>query len=162
MRLQNLIGRKFTRWLVVSRASDGLPGHPRWNCVCECGNKSIVCGSNIRSGGSKSCGCLLPDLRPTVIERFNSKIIPEPNSGCWLWTASINEWGYGTFNVAGKNVLAHRQSFELHRGPIPAGLQVLHHCDTPCCVNPSHFFLGTNHDNVLDSHRKGRHFIPRR
>lgn len=45
----------------------------------------------------------------------------------------------------------------LTRGEIPEGLQVLHKCDTRCCINPDHLFLGTNKDNVDDKVRKGRH-----
>ena len=36
------------------------------------------------------------------------------------------------------------------------GLGVLHRCDTPLCVNPSHLFLGTNADNTHDAQAKGR------
>lgn len=52
---------------------------------------------------------------------------------------------------------ANRISHELHNGLIPEGMQVLHHCDVPACVNPTHLFLGTAVDNVEDKLRKGRH-----
>lgn len=51
---------------------------------------------------------------------------------------------------------AHRASWELHNGPVPEGLMVLHHCDVRNCVNPEHLFLGTNKDNLEDCARKGR------
>ena len=84
------------------------------------------------------------------------------SSGCWNWTAHIDEWGYGTFQVGSrtdhttKSVLAHRVSWELSVGPIPEGMNVLHKCDNPCCVRPDHLFLGTCADNVHDMQRKGR------
>ena len=52
---------------------------------------------------------------------------------------------------------AHRYSWEIHKGPIPDGLFVLHRCDVPACVNPSHLFLGNNQENVDDMMNKGRH-----
>ena len=85
-----------------------------------------------------------------MMERFNDKYIPEPNSGCWLWTANTNQDGYGFFWLNGRNESAHRVSWLLHRGPIPDGLCALRRCDNPCCVKPGHLFLGTTSDNATD------------
>jgi HNH endonuclease len=76
--------------------------------------------------------------------------------GCWLWTAATKGRGYGHFWDGEKNVSAHRFSWILHHGEIPAGMMVCHTCDTPACVRPSHLFLASNRENVLDSVRKGR------
>jgi hypothetical protein len=75
---------------------------------------------------------------------------------CWLWKAGKNEWGYGIYAVNGRPKKAHRHSYEMTYGLIPDGLLVCHVCDRPACVNPRHFRLGTNQDNMHDMIRKGR------
>lgn len=94
----------------------------------------------------------------TLRERFEAKFIPEPNSGCWLWTAAVNRGGYGSIGTGRKaqTMLAHRAAYELYCAPVPADMDVLHKCDTPACVNPAHLRLGTAADNVRDMVQKGR------
>lgn len=67
--------------------------------------------------------------------------------------------GYANLRVNRKSIKAHRFSWELHNGPIPDGLKVLHKCDVRHCVNPDHLFLGTIKDNVDDMIQKGRKVI---
>lgn len=54
---------------------------------------------------------------------------------------------------------AHRISWQLHFGPIPLGMWVLHHCDNPPCVRPDHLFLGTHPENMADRMAKGRNVL---
>lgn len=94
-------------------------------------------------------------------ERFEDKYIPEPNSGCWLWTGSLTRGGYGHIrDMVGDNWgmrRAHRVSYELNKGDIPQGKVIMHTCDNPLCVNPSHLKVGTNLENTRDKVSKGRH-----
>ena len=83
--------------------------------------------------------------------------IPEPNSGCWIFTEYTNPEGYGMLSWNGKRLLAHRLSYIAFVGEIPEGLCVLHRCDTPCCVNPNHLWIGSRGDNNRDMTVKGRH-----
>ncbi|HYE58590.1 MAG TPA: HNH endonuclease signature motif containing protein [Rhodothermales bacterium] len=93
--------------------------------------------------------------------RFFAKVdksgpVPEhrPELGpCWLWTASKNGTGYGAFcvyidlNKMGR-AMAHRWSYEHHKGPIPAGKEIHHICGTPACVNPDHLEPVTRQENL--------------
>lgn len=92
----------------------------------------------------------------TDVQRFEDKYIPEPNSGCWLWTGSIRGSGYGYFRYQGRNEYPHRFAYMAYKGSIPAGMEVCHRCDERSCVNPDHLFIGTRQDNIRDMIRKGR------
>jgi hypothetical protein len=75
---------------------------------------------------------------------------------CWKWTAQKRWDGYGRFLVKGKPQWSHRFAYELHYGPIPEGMHVLHSCDHPECTNPRHLRLGTHDENMAEMHAKGR------
>jgi hypothetical protein len=91
----------------------------------------------------------------TLSEIITSRSIPEPNTGCWLWTGTLGLDGYGKIKRAGKTYRAHRLSYELFCDA-PGEMLVMHKCDTPLCVNPDHLSLGTPADNMEDKVAKGR------
>lgn len=81
----------------------------------------------------------------------------QKTDGCWIWRGSLHDWGYGHLRHGGKDFKAHRVAWALINGPIPEGMEVLHSCDNPPCVNPSHLFLGTQQDNIDDMMQKGHY-----
>lgn len=92
-------------------------------------------------------------------ERFMRKVRKDV-SGCWIWEgARHNKTGYGSFQPGGRGsptTGAHRYSYEMHKGPAPKGLHVMHSCDNRRCVNPDHLSLGTPKNNTDDMLAKGR------
>lgn len=95
--------------------------------------------------------------RHSTVDRFWARVQKNPD-GCWLFAGA--KWcPAGHIYLAredGSRVSAHRFSYELHFGPIPKGLVVMHSCDVPRCVNPAHLSVGTQRDNVHDAMAKGR------
>jgi hypothetical protein len=93
----------------------------------------------------------------SIRERLEKWSIPEPNTGCTLWFGVVNRRGYGRLHVSGRLHLAHRLSYELEHGPVPAGRLVLHKCDQTACIQATHLFVGTHRDNMADCAAKGRY-----
>ncbi len=92
----------------------------------------------------------------TDIERFDCKVTAPDERGCWNWTSTKTKKGYGTFWIAGARLYAHRVRWVREHGQIPSGLCILHKCDNPSCVNPSHMQTGTKAENNADMWAKGR------
>lgn len=120
---------------------------------CDCGNEIRTHRSHW--GRNRTCGRSCPFRTVSPADRYWAKV--QKTDACWGWTAATDNHGYGFIMVNKVPKKAHRISWELHHGPIPDGLHVLHKCDNPRCSNPDHLFLGTHSDNMLDKVRKGRH-----
>lgn len=99
---------------------------------------------------------------PVELERFHSRYIPEPNTGCWLWEGAIDTKGYGQIRTKERLWQAHRFSLFIEMGDkFKHNLCVLHICDNSYCVNPKHLRQGTHQDNMRDCQQKGRNRVPR-
>lgn len=95
--------------------------------------------------------------RRDVVERFWERVHMLPDlPGCWLYDGHQKR-GYAHIRLDDYSLqYVHRFSYELHHGPIPEGMKVLHRCDTPLCVRPDHLWLGTQAANMADMAVKGR------
>lgn len=97
-------------------------------------------------------------VRATFEERYARLAFPEPNSGCFIWTGSLDRNGYGRLGIGysaednRRTTWAHRAAYEHFVGPIPDGLVIDHKCRMKCCVNPAHLEPVTQLENC----RRGR------
>ena len=134
--------------------------------VCECCGKLALARGMCSASYQKWRKRTPPAERAAITpeSRFWAKVNrdgPTPLhapwlSNCWMWTAATGHWGYGKLSSNKRWYAAHRRSYEMAHGPIPAGCLVLHRCDTPACVRPSHLRIGTARDNTQDMRSKGR------
>lgn len=67
---EDLTGKRFGWLTVVSRVENSPPGNPKWNCKCGCGGNKAVFVGNLKSGGTKSCGCRAKIVRH---DRYKTK-----------------------------------------------------------------------------------------
>jgi hypothetical protein len=96
---------------------------------------------------------MAPKVRP-VEDRFWEKV--DKSGDCWLWTACLNNLGYGTFMYNTTPIGSHRMAWLLTYGMITDGMFLLHSCDNPKCVNPSHLREGTHAENMNDMKQRKR------
>lgn len=96
-------------------------------------------------------------------EKLESRIIPEPMSGCWLWIGAQDKHGYGLIDWEGRRQQAHRVVYEQVIQVIPIGLFLDHfHCDLKGCVNPAHVRPITSGENTLRSTTTIAHQLKKR
>lgn len=100
-KIKDLTGQKFALLTVLNKA-ESVNGKAYWNCVCECGNKTTVSGTNLRSGSVKSCGCLKHKTKKTH-HLSNTRLYR-------IWNAIIqrcnnkNHWAYKYYGAKGITV----------------------------------------------------------
>lgn len=140
--------------------SDSQTTHLYGYCHCGCGNETDGVYPKTASDRGQVKGepkRFLPGhanivrSRPAE-ERFWEKVDQDGPNGCWIWTGTKNEQGYGRFALfcrPTRQVRAYRYSYELLVGPIPEGLELDHLCRNRGCVNPDHLEPVTHRENTL-------------
>jgi DNA-binding transcriptional regulator YdaS (Cro superfamily) len=125
-----------------------------------------------KSAVKTTCGmkhCMNPDHmtiaamgkpQAGIEARFWAFVDKQEGDGCWLWTGEPHTSGYGRIGLHDQGhgmEYAHRYSFELHFGKLPASSYVAHRCDVKLCVRPEHLFLSDkNVQNMADAAKKDR------
>lgn len=137
--------------------------YPYGKCQCGCGRDVLIARDTNHRTWETVKGYPLRFVNghnrrryKSIKDLFYENITPGSVDECWEWPLSRVEPGYGRVRLGKTEYRTHRLSWELHFGPIPEDMFVLHHCDNPPCVNPSHLFLGTHQDNMDDMVRKDR------
>lgn len=92
----------------------------------------------------------------SLLERFVANVKVGPL--CWEWASFKDPKGYGRISINEVPILAHRLSYEFTHGvKLTPDQHVMHTCDNPGCVRPSHLQLGDQAANMADKMKKGRH-----
>lgn len=131
----------------------------KWSAMTSSELMSLLPGRTrnaITARATKQLGLSKNRGHRTAEEYFKRYTPDRPVDGCWRWTGTLtvqgirSRGGYGVAYCDGRSIYAHRLSFLLARGHLPDGLDILHKCDNPACVNPGHLYAGTDSDNQRD------------
>lgn len=95
------------------------------------------------------------ETRKSLIRRMNDNSTLDTATGCLNWNKG-KIGGYGRIKFLGIDFFVHRVSYSINVSKIPDGMFVLHKCDNRSCINPSHLFIGSKRDNIMDAINKGR------
>ena len=87
---------------------------------------------------------------------YLKRVVKTSDDLCWSWNGAKHSAGYGVFGAWSSVVYAHRVSYEIHKGPIPGGMDVIHLCHNPECSNPHHLDVGSRKENMQTSFTAGR------
>lgn len=154
--LPDITGRVFGRVKAICPFGKNKYGHNQWLYQCDCGNEKFTTGNSLIHGLVKSCGCIHSDF----VRRFWAKV--RKTRSCWIWTGpkTSKQRPYGRIQVNGKATLTHRLSWAIAYGPLNDEEKVIHKCDNPPCVRPTHLTKGTHSENMKDMVAKGRNIVP--
>lgn len=135
---------------------------PYGECQCRCGEKTNIARCTDAKKGWRKGHPLQFIHRhqcrkyQSLEEAFWANVKVGASDECWEWQSKSIAAGYGLIWACGEHITAHRFSYEIHNGPIPDGLDVLHGCDNKLCANPRHLRVGTARDNIRDAIDRGR------
>ena len=73
--LIDLTGKRFGKLVVLKRVENNMHRQPQWECLCDCGNKTIVVGQKLRKGITKSCGCLVYEQKARMTHGMTGTVL---------------------------------------------------------------------------------------
>lgn len=85
---------------------------------------------------------------PGPSDRFHRLIFVDAN-GCWIWQGRKSSTGHGRFAYDGRELAAHRFSYQLHIGNVGRKRELDHLCRNRACCNPSHLEPVSDRENTL-------------
>lgn len=94
--------------------------------------------------------------RTPAVDRFWSKVDRRGPDECWPWTGTRISTGYGQLWENGRHRPATHISVRISGREVPPKAVVMHSCDNPPCVNPTHLVVADAVANSMDMVRKGR------
>jgi len=86
---------------------------------------------------------------------FWNKVDRQGPEDCWMWQAATYDGGYGHYWNGSDMMPAHQAAYFYEHGEKPDDI-IMHLCDEPGCVNPSHLAAGDQEENMSDASNKGR------
>lgn len=132
--LIDLTGKRFGRYVVVSRSLVSNWGETRWECVCDCGNTSCVNGTDLKRGTSSSCGCYGREMVSKAKRVHGQSHSPEHSTWAGMHKRCSNPKTNGFKNYGGKGIkVCERwqdfQKFLADMGPKPSREHTLDRVD---------------------------------
>lgn len=107
----------------------------------------------------------IPVVYTPLPARFLTKMATDAETGCWHWLGAVREsrykdkvYSYPAYAEDGTpegSASAHRYSYKVHKGEIPAGLEIDHTCQNKLCVNPDHLEAVTHQENCRRRPKSG-------
>lgn len=156
MKRINLTGKRFGRLLVVGLHS--ITNHkPRWKCKCDCGSALDVNGSNLKTGTTKSCGCLQVDLvRGRLTTHGQSRRSPEYNTWSGMLARCRSKSNPAYSNYGGRGVKACKrwlkfETFFEDMGKKPTAAHSIERRNNDGDYKPSNCYWATKRQQALNT-----------
>jgi HNH endonuclease len=118
--------------------------------LCEAHQEQVLLGIELKPLVDSPSRVALVD-RDTSLLFLQEQTVRDKE--CWLWSAGLNDSGYGTITAGYKDVkhnLAHRLMYHIYNDEDPGKLSVHHTCANRACINPEHLQLLTARENTAE------------